>query len=64
MVAWSSALLGDLDEADRVSTLGLAQVQHGQVPAWTLHMVVWRIYVLTLLGRWDEAQIAIDEFTP
>ncbi|MDQ6711652.1 MAG: hypothetical protein M3Z28_00460, partial [Candidatus Dormibacteraeota bacterium] len=55
MVAWSSALLGDLDEADRVSTLGLAQVQPGQVPAWTLHMVVWRIYVLTLLGRWDEA---------
>jgi hypothetical protein len=55
MVAWSAALLGDLDEADRVSASGLAQVQPGQVPAWTLHMVVWRIYALTLLGRWDEA---------
>ena len=55
MVAWSSALLGDLDEADRVTAQGLAQVQPGQVPAWTLHIVVWRIYALTLLGRWDEA---------
>jgi class 3 adenylate cyclase len=55
MVTWSSALLGDLDEADRVSAQGLAQVQPGQVPAWTLHLVVWRTYVLTLLGRWDEA---------
>jgi hypothetical protein len=55
MVAWSSALLGDLEEAERVSASGLAQVQPGQVPAWTLHLVAWRIYVLTLLGRWDEA---------
>lgn len=55
MVTWSSALLGDFDEADRVSASGLAQIQPGQVPAWTLHLVVWRTYVLTLLGRWDEA---------
>src|SRR6202035_85880 len=49
---WNSALLGDLDEADRVSSQGLAQIQPGQVPAWTLHLVVWRTYTLTLLGRW------------
>jgi class 3 adenylate cyclase len=55
MVTWSSALLGDLEEAERVSAQGLAQIQPGQVPAWTLHLVAWRIYVLTLLGRWDEA---------
>ena len=55
MVSWSAALLGDLDEAERVSAQGLAQVQPGQIPAWTLHLVAWRIYVLTLLGRWDEA---------
>ncbi len=55
MVTWSSALLGDLDEADRVSAQGLAQIQPGQVPAWALHLVIWRTYVLTLLGRWDEA---------
>ncbi|TMD87052.1 MAG: hypothetical protein E6I78_03750 [Chloroflexi bacterium] len=57
MVAWSAVLLGDLDEADRVSSQGLAQVQPGQVPAWTLHIVVWRIYALTLLGRWDEVLV-------
>ena len=55
MLAWGSVLLGDLDEADRVSSQGIAQIQPGQVPAWALHLVVWRIYALTLLGRWDEA---------
>jgi class 3 adenylate cyclase len=55
MVAWSSALLGELDEAERVSAEGLAQVQPGQVPAVTLHLVAWRTYTLTLLGRWDDA---------
>ncbi|HEV2013383.1 MAG TPA: adenylate/guanylate cyclase domain-containing protein [Candidatus Dormibacteraeota bacterium] len=55
MAAWSSALLGDLDDAERVSAQGLAQVQPGQFPSWTLHLVAWRIYTLTLLGRWDEA---------
>ena len=60
MVAWSSALLGDLDQADRASAEGLAQVQPGQAPAPTLHVVAWRIYVLTLLGRWDEALTMAD----
>jgi class 3 adenylate cyclase len=55
MVAWASALLGDLDDAERVSALGLAQVQPGQVPGQALHLAAWRIYVLTLQGRWDEA---------
>jgi class 3 adenylate cyclase len=55
MVVWSSALLGDLDEADRVSAEGIAQVQPGQVPAGALHLVAWRTYTLTLLGRWDDA---------
>jgi class 3 adenylate cyclase len=54
MVAWSSTLLGDLDEAERISAEGIAQVQPGQVPAITLHLIVWRIYALTLLGRWDD----------
>ena len=60
MVSWSAALLGDLDEAERVSAQGLAQVQPGQIPAWTLHLVAWRVYVLTLLGRWDEALTMAD----
>jgi hypothetical protein len=60
MVCWTATVLGDLDEADRVSAQGLAQVQPGQVPAWTLHIVVWRIYALTLLGRWDEALVMAE----
>jgi triphosphoribosyl-dephospho-CoA synthetase len=60
MVSWSAAVLGDLDEADRVSAQGLAQVQPGQVPAWALHIVVWRVYALTLLGRWDEALVMAE----
>jgi class 3 adenylate cyclase len=55
MVAWGSSLLGELEEASRVTAEALAQVQPGQVPAPTLHIVAWRIYALTLLGRWDEA---------
>ena len=60
MVTWASALLGDLDEGERVSGEGLAQIQPGQVPAWTLHLVVWRIYILALLGRWDEALVMAE----
>jgi hypothetical protein len=60
MVTWSSALLGDLDEAERVSAQGLAQIQPGQVPAITLHLVAWRIYTLTLLGRWDDALVMAE----
>jgi hypothetical protein len=55
VIAWASALLGDLAEADRVSAAALALLQPGQVPAWALHVVAWRIYALNLLGRWDEA---------
>ena len=60
MVTWISTLLGDLDEAERVSAQGLAQIQPGQVPAWVLHLVCWRIYTLTLLGRWDDALTMAD----
>jgi hypothetical protein len=55
MVVWSAALLGDLEQADRVSAEGIARVQPGQVPGPTLHLVSWRVYVLMMLGRWDEA---------
>jgi class 3 adenylate cyclase/tetratricopeptide (TPR) repeat protein len=60
MVVWTAAVLGDLAKAERVSAEGLAQIQPGQVPAATLHVVAWRTYVLTLLGRWDEALTMAD----
>jgi class 3 adenylate cyclase len=55
VVVWSAALLGDLDQADRVSAEGIRQIQPGQVPGPTLHLVSWRTCVLALLGRWDDA---------
>ena len=57
MVTWSAALMGDLDGADRVSSAGLALVQPKQTPAFTLHLLAWRIYALSVLGRWDEATV-------
>src|SRR5437762_1258570 len=54
-IAWSSTMLGDLDEAVRVSRDGLSLVQPGQVPAWALHLVAWRTYALALRGDWDDA---------
>ena len=53
MVTWGCSAIGDLAGADVASAEGLAQVQPGQEPAWTLHLATWRIYTLTLMGRWD-----------
>jgi tetratricopeptide (TPR) repeat protein len=58
MVTWSAALMGDLEGADRVSAAGLALVQPKQTPAFTLHLLAWRIYALCVMGRWDEATSA------
>jgi len=55
MVAWASALLGDLTEVERVSAVGLASLQLGQAPQWALGLITWRVYGLTLAGRWDQA---------
>src|SRR5207249_11178334 len=60
MVAWASALLGDLAQADRSTASALGLFQSGQVHWWGLHSAAWRAYTLTLLGRWDEA-LAVAE---
>jgi class 3 adenylate cyclase len=56
MVTWAADLMGELHEAERISAGALARVQPGQAVPWTLHLRAWRLYALTLLGRWDEAQ--------
>ncbi|HEV2249712.1 MAG TPA: adenylate/guanylate cyclase domain-containing protein [Candidatus Limnocylindria bacterium] len=55
VIAWASIALGDLDEAVRISREGLGLIQPGQVPAWALHLVAWRLYGLALRGDWDES---------
>ena len=54
VIAWASVALGDLDEAVRISREGLGLIQPGQVPAWALHLVAWRLYAFALRGDWDE----------
>ena len=60
VIAWTSVILGDLDEAVRVSREGLGLIQPGQVPAWALHLVAWRLYALTLRGDWDDVLALAD----
>jgi class 3 adenylate cyclase len=60
MVAWASALLGDLTQADQATAAALGLFQSGQVHWWGLHSASWRAYALTLLGRWDDA-LAVAE---
>lgn len=60
VIAWSSSVLGDLDEAIETSAAGLALLQPGQVPAWALHLLAWRTYALTVRGLWDDALAAGD----
>ncbi|HET8568000.1 MAG TPA: AAA family ATPase, partial [Candidatus Limnocylindria bacterium] len=55
MAAWMSVLLGELDEAIRVSEEGAAVSQPGQADSWTLHLLAWRAYALYLRGDWTEA---------
>ena len=60
VIAWGSALLGELEEADRISATALAGLQPGQAPTWALHAAAWRIYTLVLRGRWDAALSVAD----
>ncbi|MDQ3096581.1 MAG: hypothetical protein M3Q61_00230, partial [Chloroflexota bacterium] len=60
MVAWNAVLMGDLDEALATSRAALVAVQPGQVPAWVLHLVAWRLYALTLRGDWDDVLALAD----
>ena len=55
VAAWCAVMLGDLDDAVRLSREGLRLVQPGQVPAAALHLVAWRAYALALRGDWDDA---------
>ncbi len=54
MVAWASAVLGDLVAAEQSAASALAIVQPGQLPWWALWATAWRAYTLALLGHWDE----------
>jgi hypothetical protein len=56
VAAWSAFIEGDLEAAERLSGAGLAILQPGQAPEWTLHLLAWRADTLLLMGRWDELE--------
>jgi hypothetical protein len=58
VATWLSVWLGELDVAIATSAEGLAIVQPGQAPGWTLHLVSWRALALYLRGLWDDALVA------
>jgi class 3 adenylate cyclase len=54
MVVWQAGLVGLLAEAEAASAEGLGQFQPGQEPGWMLGLVAWRLYTLTVIGRWSD----------
>jgi hypothetical protein len=57
MAVWTATSLGDLEVAEQISRSALADLQPGQAPSMTLHLVTWRTVALYLSGRWDEALV-------
>jgi hypothetical protein len=55
MVAWASAILGQLVDADQMTAAGMRLLYPHNVQDPALHLLAWRTYAFTLLGRWDEA---------
>jgi hypothetical protein len=60
MVAWMSALLGDLPVVLATTEGWLAQIQPGQGPGFAVGLSAWRTYALWQLGRWDEVSGSFD----
>lgn len=60
MVAWTSALLGDLEEVIEVSDEAVALVQPGQNPGFALAAASWHAYAAAFTGRWDELVANIE----
>ena len=60
VTTWGAVVAGDLATADATSAAGLAVIQPGQAPDWTLHLAAWRCVVLQLVGKWDELESAAE----
>jgi class 3 adenylate cyclase len=58
--AWAASALGRIREAEAITAAGLTRVRAGQAPTYVLHLLTWRTYALTLLGRWDEVTECAD----
>jgi hypothetical protein len=60
MVAWTSALLGDLGPVTEASEEAMALVGPGQNPGFALAGASWRSYAAALAGRWDDLVATLE----
>jgi class 3 adenylate cyclase len=60
VTTWAALVLARLEQADQISAAGMAIVQPGQTPDWTLHLVAWRALALLWLGKWKETLAVMD----
>jgi class 3 adenylate cyclase len=54
MVAWISAMLGDLPQVVESSEAALALLQPGQNPGFAVGGASWQAYAAALTGRWED----------
>ncbi|HEY6056459.1 MAG TPA: hypothetical protein VIV06_00425, partial [Candidatus Limnocylindrales bacterium] len=60
MVAWTSALLGDLPDVITASNAAMALVQPGQNPGFAIGAASWHAYAVALAGRWDQLVAMVE----
>ena len=60
MVAWASAVLGDLPEVIGASQTAIDLVQPGQNAGFALAGASWNAYARALRGEWDELVTSVD----
>jgi len=59
MVAWQSALIGEVPETLRATEAGLATVARAEAPDTVMTLVSWQALALALMGRWSELRPSI-----
>jgi hypothetical protein len=60
MIAWTSALIGDLPATDRAADEAMAAVQPGQNPGFALAGASWRAYAAAMSGDWERVVATVD----
>ncbi|HEV8403014.1 MAG TPA: adenylate/guanylate cyclase domain-containing protein [Candidatus Limnocylindrales bacterium] len=60
MIAWTSALIGDLPEIDRAADEAMAAIEPGQNHGFALAGGSWRAYAAAMSGDWDRVVATVD----
>ncbi len=60
MVAWSSAMLGDLAEVIHAADEAIGSIDLDQNPAFAIGGASWRAYAYSLIGDWDEVVASVE----